>query len=141
VRETAFNDVLIAHRNPAAMTRYRLTVGAAPEDQRSSGLWVSTAAGSTAGIRSAGGRRMPITSKRLQYLVREPYTWPQRRYRLARGLVSRLGLQTLTVDLGLWIDGSRVRYDLGLGDRVELQIGPPLSVLCYDEKRRRRLFP
>ena len=141
VRETAFNDVLVAHRNPAAMTRYRLTVGTAQEDHRSSGVWVSTAAGSTAGIRSAGGRRMPISSRRLQYLVREPYTWPQRRYRLARGFVPRLSLQTLTVDLGLWIDGSRVRYDLGLGDRVELQGGPPLLVFCYDGERRRRLFP
>src|SRR6185436_17698963 len=128
VRETAFNDVLIAHRNPAAMTRYRLTIGASQEDQRSSGVWISTAAGSTAGIRSAGGRRMPIASKRLQYLVREPYTWPQR--------PSRLALQTLTVNMGLWIDGSRVRYDLALGDRVELHIGPPLNVLCYDEHRR-----
>ena len=141
VRERAFNDVLIAHRNPAAMTRYRIAVGAATEEQRSSGLWVSTAAGSTAGIRSAGGRRMPIASKRLQYLVREPYTWPQRRYRIARGFTTRLGLQTLTVNLGLWIDGSRVRYDLGLGDRVDLHVGPPLLVLCYDEARRRKLFP
>lgn len=140
-REAAFNDVLIAHRNPAAMTRYRLTVGGVQEDQRSSGVWIATAAGSTAGIRSAGGRRMPITSRRLQYLVREPYTWPQRRYRLSRGFSARLGLQTLTVDLGLWIDGSRVRYDLGLGDRVELQTGPPLQLLCYDDERRRRLFP
>jgi len=141
VRESAFNDVLIAHRNPAAMTRYRLGIGAAQEDHRSSGVWVSTAAGSTAGIRSAGGRRMPISSRRLQYLVREPYTWPQGRYRLPRGFTSRLSLQALTVDLGLWVDGSRVRYDLGLGDRVELQTGPPLLVLCYDEERRRRLFP
>jgi NAD+ kinase len=141
VREEAFNDVLIAHKNPAAMTRYRLSVGAAREQQRSSGLWISTAAGSTAGIRSAGGRRMPISSKRLQYLVREPYTWPQRKIRLSRGYVDRLGLQTLTVGLGLWIDGSRVRYDLELGDRVVLQPGPPLRVLGYDERRRRRLFP
>ena len=141
LRELAFNDVLIAHKNPAAMTRYRFGVGSAKEVQRSSGVWIATAAGSTAGIRSAGGRRMPIASKRLQYLVREPYTWPQRRYRLQRGFTSRLELQTLTVNLGLWIDGSRVRYDLRLGDRVELQIGPPLRLLGYDEERRRKLFP
>jgi len=141
VREQAFNDVLIAHKNPAAMTRYHLSTGASMEQQRSSGVWVSTAAGSTAGIRSAGGRRMPITSKRLQYLVREPYAWPQRRYRLSRGFTTDLGLQSLTLGVGLWIDGSRVRYDLGLGDRVTLRGGPPLLVLCYDETRRRRLFP
>lgn len=141
VREQAFNDVLVAHRNPAAMTRYRLTVGSATEIQRSSGVWFATAAGSTAGIRSAGGRRMPIASRRLQYLVREPYTWPQRRYRMHHGFAPRASLQALTVDLGLWIDGSRVRYDLGLGDRVELQTGPALRVLGYDEERRRELFP
>jgi len=141
VREQAFNDVLIAHKNPAAMTRYRLEVGSVAEQQRSSGLWISTAAGSTAGIRSAGGRRMPISSKRLQYLVREPYTWPERRHQLSRGFVPGLDLQTLTVGLGLWIDGSRVRYDLGLGDRVELRSGPALLVLGYDDRRRRRLFP
>ena len=84
---------------------------------------------------------MPISSKRLQYLVREPYTWPQRRYRLPGGYTPRLALQALTVGLGLWIDGSRIRYDLELGDRVDLQTGPPLLVLCYNEKRRRRLFP
>lgn len=141
VREHAFNDVLIAHKNPAAMTRYRLMLGTAGEQQRSSGLWIATAAGSTAGIRSAGGRRMPISSKRLQYLVREPYTWPQRRYRFARGFVSDLHLQTLTVGIGLWIDGSRIRYDLGLGDRVEVRSSPALRVLGYDDARRRRLFP
>jgi len=140
-REQAFNDVLIAHKNPAAMTRYRLSIGSTSEEQRSSGLWISTAAGSTAGIRSAGGRRMPISSKRLQYLVREPYTWPERDYRLARGFVPGVELQTLTIGLGLWIDGSRIRYDLGLGDRVSLRSGPPLLVLGYDESRRRRLFP
>lgn len=141
VREQAFNDVLIAHRNPAAMTRYRLSIGSADEQQRSSGLWIATAAGSTAGIRSAGGRRMPISSKRLQYLVREPYTWPQRRYRFTRGFVRELGLQSHTVGVGLWVDGSRVRYDLELGDRVTLRSGPPLLVLGYNEARRRRLFP
>jgi hypothetical protein len=43
--------------------------------------------------------------------------------------------------MGLWIDGSRVRYDLALGDRVELHPSAPLNVLCYDEARRRKLFP
>lgn len=140
-RELAFNDVLFAHKNPAAMTRYRMAVGSISEDQKSSGMWVSTAAGSTAGIRSAGGKRMPLESRQLQYLVREPYAWPMRRYRLAHGFAGRLAITTFMVDSSLWIDGSRVRYDLHLGDRIELSSGHPILVLGYDDTRRRRLFP
>jgi len=141
IPQRPFNDALFAHRNPAAMTRYRLSINGRAEDQKSSGLWVATAAGSTAGILSAGGRRMPITSRRLQYLVREPYTWPLRRYRLIRGTAARITLVTYMVESAVWLDGSRVRCDLRLGDRVELGPGPPLRVLGYDDRRRRRLFP
>lgn len=137
----AFNDVLFAHRNPAAMTRYRLTVGARTEDQKSSGIWIATAAGSTAAIRSAGGRRMPLTSRRLQYLVREPYGWPRRRSALVAGFASRLSVIPYLADTAVWIDGARLRHDLQLGDRVDVSPGEPLTLLGFDERRRRRLFP
>lgn len=141
IPEQPFNDVLFAHKNPAAMTRYRLEVDGRAEEQKSSGLWVATAAGSTAGIRSAGGRRMPVGSARLQYLVREPYAWPQRRYRFIRGFADRVSLTSGIVDAGLWIDGARIRYDLHLGDRVDARRGEPILVLGYDDRRRKRLFP
>lgn len=138
----AFNDVLFAHRNPAAMSRYRLTVDGASESHRSSGMWISTAAGSTAGIRAAGGKRMPITSKALQYLVREPYTWPNPSYELERGFArEEIGLEVLMTEAALWVDGSRTRVDVGLGDRVTLRpSSSPLTVLGYDDRRRCKLF-
>lgn len=142
LRELPLNDVLFAHRNPGAMTRYRMEADGRREEQKSSGLWIATAAGSTAGIRSAGGRRMPVTSKRLQYVVREPFGWPERRYRLARGEASRIVLFTRMMDAGIWIDGPRIHYALTLGDRVDIRTGAaPLGVLGYDDARRRRLFP
>src|SRR5205085_3194359 len=49
----ALNDFLLAHQQPAATSRYRLRLGPRAEDHRSSGLWVATPAGSTAGIHSA----------------------------------------------------------------------------------------
>lgn len=141
LRALALNDVLFAHRNPAAMTRYRIEVDGRREVQRSSGVWAATAAGSTAAIRSAGAPRMPITSRRLRYATREPYGWPQR-VRLSAGVCDRLTLEALGVDCAIWIDGSRLRHDLDLGDRVELRTGAgPLTVLGYDDRRRRRLFP
>lgn len=137
----AFNDVLFASRNPAAMTKYRFRADAREEAQRSSGLWIATAAGSTAGIRSAGGRRMPLASPKIQFVVREPYTWPARRYALARGLASRIRIVPLVSDASLWIDGARTRKDLALGDRVEIRPGAPLTLLGIDPRRRDRLFP
>ncbi len=141
VRARAFNDILLAHRNPAAMTRYRLEIRSAAEEQKSSGMWIATAAGSTAGIRSAGGRRMPVASRRLQYLVREPYAWPLRRYRFTRGFADRLAVTSAVLESALWLDGSRMRCDLALGDRAEIRSGDPIAVLGFDDRRRRLLFP
>src|SRR5690606_325938 len=72
------NEILVAHQSPAAMSRYRLCGGDVEESQRSSGVWVCTAAGSTGAMRSAGGKRMPPGSVRLQYRPRELYRAPDR---------------------------------------------------------------
>jgi len=139
----ALNDVLIAHRSPASLSRIELSVdGGAPEVQRSSGLWVSTAAGSTAAIRAAGGRKMPVASRRLQHLTREPYDWPAR-LRLRRGFARRgVEVRILMNEASLWIDGARTRVDLDLGDRIRIATGAvPAVVLGFDARRRDRLFP
>ncbi len=82
------NDILVSHVNPAAVSSYVLSVGMAPSEvQKSSGIWISTAAGSTAAIRSAGGYIMPLKSEAIQYLVREPYPKPEYAYKLKKGMV------------------------------------------------------
>lgn len=70
----ALNDVLFAHRVPVASTRYALKLGDHAELQLSSGIWVSTASGSTGAMGSAGGEIMRVDDRRLQFRVREPYT-------------------------------------------------------------------
>jgi NAD+ kinase len=125
LRELALNDVLIAHYCPAATTRYLLTVGEVEEEHRSSGIWVATAAGSTAGIGSAGGRRMPLHSRHLQYLVRELYREPGREYELARGLLppeSPLTIASKMPDGRLYIDGARTAYLFPFGARAQIAI-------------------
>ena len=72
VATRVLNDMLFAHECAAATTRYLISQGDVVEDQKSSGIWVGPAAGSTAARHSAGGEVMPIESKRLQYVVREP---------------------------------------------------------------------
>ncbi len=136
-----FNDALFAHASPAAMTRYLIEVGGRREAQKSSGVWVATAAGSTAAIRSAGGRRMPLGSGLLQYLVREPYNWPIRGYRLVKGRARSLALTTYVAESCVWLDGGIQKEALALGDLVEFGPGEPLTLLGCDDSRRRRLFP
>jgi NAD+ kinase len=70
------NDVLVCNQNPASTSRYILQVGKKKEEQKSSGIWISTAAGSTAAIRGAGGTVLPLEDKRYQWIVREPYPQP-----------------------------------------------------------------
>lgn len=81
------NDILVAHENPAAVTSYVVHVGEAdPEPQKSSGIWISTPAGSTAAIRSAGGYVLPLDSQKIQYLVREPCPPTVGLYRHTKGI-------------------------------------------------------
>jgi NAD+ kinase len=126
--ELALNDVLIAHDCPAATTRYLIQLDDHEEEHRSSGIWVSTPAGSTAGIHSAGGRKMSLRSARLQYLVRELYREVhgglERTYRLERGMIEPG--QTLTIaskmqDGWLYIDGARTAYRFPFGVRARFR--------------------
>ncbi len=125
LRELALNDTLITHYCPAATTRYLIEVGHHTEEHRSSGVWISTAAGSTAGIGSAGGRRMPLRSRHIQYLVRELYYEPDRKYELTRGLVpsdSGVTIASKMTDGRLYIDGARNQYLFPFGARAHIEI-------------------
>ena len=121
--ELALNDVLIAHECPASTTRYLLKVGRREEEHRSSGLWISTAAGSTAGIGSAGGRKMPLGSKRIQYLVRELYREPKRSYALTRGFIEaddEIIVASKMAAGEMYIDGAKTRYEFPFGTRARI---------------------
>jgi NAD+ kinase len=123
--ELALNDVLIAHECPAATTRYLLAIGDREEEHRSSGLWVATAAGSTAGIHSAGGRVMPRGSRRMQYLIRELYREPNREYALTRGFVEADEIITIASKMPtgeLYVDGARTLYPFPFGSRARIRV-------------------
>ncbi|MBI4577325.1 MAG: NAD(+)/NADH kinase [Planctomycetes bacterium] len=133
VAPPALNDVLYTHRNPAHTSRYILEVPGGPEEQRSSGLWVAPAAGSTAAIRSAGGRRLPARSRRFQFVVREPFRDEARGCRLVRGLLGRgetLRLRSKMRDGVCYVDGPHIAVRVRYGDVVQVGLHPrPLVLL------------
>lgn len=132
VEPRVLNDVLFAHDVPAATTRFTLTHKARRAQHKSSGLWVATAAGSTAAIYSAGGKPQPITSQRLQFRVREPYVF-DRKARLTSGFVAPR--ETLRVEshirLGrLFFDGPRRVHPVTIGSCIEItRSSEPLTLL------------
>jgi NAD+ kinase len=126
------NDVLFTHAVPAATTRYTLTHKNVRATHKSSGLWVATAAGSTAAIYSAGGKPQPIRSERLQFRVREPYVF-DRSVKLTSGFVGPN--EALTVEshirVGrLYFDGPRRVHPVTIGAQIQIARSPePLTLL------------
>jgi NAD+ kinase len=123
------NEALFCHSSPAATSRYilRLVSGrrVREEEQKSSGLWIGPAAGSTAAQRSAGGRVLPLTSRKIQFVVREPYHGESDgTQRLFRGLLdeaSRLEVWSKMRTAKLFLDGHHDEHDVGIGDRLLLK--------------------
>ena len=139
VTERVLNEALYCHASPAATTRYILRLGDAVEEQKSSGFWIGPAAGSTAAQRSAGGRILPLSSKRLQLVVREPYVPSGARFRLLRALIPAgevLTVRTKMHDAKVFIDGPDTVTDLDFGDTVEFfRSGDSLTVLGLGKRR------
>jgi NAD+ kinase len=138
------NEALFCHAIPAATSRYIVSFGGKSEEQRSSGVWVSTAAGSTGAARSAGGRLLPFTSRKLQLIVREPYLEARRETEPLQIELDRVTIdppEALTLlskmeDARLYLDGPYRQMPVGLGDRVVCCVSnEPLNV--YGLGRRR----
>ncbi len=134
------NEALFCHASPAATSRYILKLVSGQEEQRSSGLWVGPAAGSTAAQRSAGGKVLALETDRIQYVVREPYTPVGGRFRHARGLVGadeELVLQSKMREGKVFLDGHRLVYSVTMGDVLTMhRSSESLTVLGISGKRR-----
>jgi NAD+ kinase len=116
------NEALFCHETPAAASRYVVVHGAKREEQVSSGFWVGTAAGSTGALHSAGGDIMPLGSRRLEFVVREPFAGGGWRYKLTKLFCAPGRSITVTSkmrDACLFLDGPFLRTTVRLGDRLE----------------------
>ncbi len=142
ISRRVLNEALFCHAIPAATTRYILRHGRKREEQRSSGVWVGTAAGSTGALRSAGGRLRPITARDLQWVVREPYVGEGQPYRMTRAVIpegEKLSLQNKMHDAWLFLDGPFMKTPVALGETVHFALSKEALLLAgLDGKRPRR---
>jgi NAD+ kinase len=134
------NDALFCHASPAATSRYLVRLGDVEEQQKSSGFWIGPAAGSTAAQRSAGGRVLPLTSKQLQVVVREPYTPHGDSYELRHALIppgKTLTVRSKMHDARIFFDGPDRSTDIGYGDVIDFtQAEQSLTMLGISSRRK-----
>lgn len=137
--EPVLNDFLFANKNPAATTRYKITLNNKNEFQKSSGIWVSTPVGSSAAIHAAGGIEQNPLEGHCQFKVRELYK-PRGQEFLLPGSVFDPSAQKLSVEnrnesAMLAIDGQHGVVELKFGDRIDfLNADPILLVSDYAQR-------
>lgn len=136
--EPVLNDVLYCHDNPAMVTRYRLATPQAEELQQSSGVWISTPAGSTAAFRSAGGTPMSLTARSFAFIVREPYAPPGSALQLTGEMLESdevLAIESRVSAASLFIDGSYRRHPVHYGDVISFSLHPSPLLLVRPRAR------
>lgn len=140
----ALNDILLAHPSPAAMSRFTVSgrVGSSPwsaalqatdddkvgdsfiMNSRSSGLWISTATGSTAAMAAAGGCKMDRDSASLQWRIRDESPRPNSDETLiTSGFIDpndNLSVRWNSHKGVAYIDGHYVCFDMELGDKLNI---------------------
>lgn len=134
------NDVLFCHPNPAMTSRYLLSWRGTSEEHKSSGLWVATAVGSTAAIRYAGGRVLPLRSRAVQFVTRELYDLGGL---LRRGGIvrprDRFELRNKMREARLYVDGARIVVPVQMGECVQVDVdAEPLGLVGVAGKARPR---
>jgi NAD+ kinase len=160
----ALNDILVAHPSPAAVSRFRMTLYDMIEPDNynpafvkhaltekpllnelfsfncwSSGMWVSTATGSTAAMQAAGGHKMDPHSKDLQYMVREHLTEKGDLTQNGKGhsdvhYNQMLHLRWNSQKGAVFVDGSHTMHELNLGDEISIEAhAPPVKLFERDD--------
>jgi len=120
LNEVALNDVLFTNVLPASTSKYVIEVGSKKEEQKSSGVWISTAAGSTAAIKAAGGKVLKLTSDLMQFKVREPYTF-NGGYKIDGGVLkpsAKIKITSLVMQGTLFIDGGSTQYPVPRSSQI-----------------------
>jgi NAD+ kinase len=138
LHDRVLNEALFCHECPAATSRYFLRVlgerdrTVAGEEQKSSGVWVGPPAGSTAAQKSAGGKVLSLGSRKLQFVVREPYQGGGA-LSMTLGLVEEgqsLGIKSKMRHARVFLDGDHIMHEVTIGDVVGMRrSAEPLLVL------------
>ena len=126
VPELALNEFYIGSDKEYIASRYYLKVNGDKERQKSSGVLVATPAGSYAWIKSCGGKKLRLSTKKFEYIIREPYEGSlSGKYKLKKGILNRDQEITLVSDMKkgmLVVDSLGKEYFFNKKGRVQVKM-------------------
>lgn len=132
--EPCINEYFIGQKKPYDVSYYELQVKGKKEQQKSSGILVSTPAGSTAWTRGAGGKVLQLHHKQFQFVVREPYMGRLTKTQVHQGILKQRE-KLLIVPKGegmiLIADAVGREYALKKNDRIEIAMSVHPLCLYY----------
>lgn len=131
----ALNDVLICHANPAYLCRYYLRIGQKKEEQRSSGVWISTPSGSTGAIYSAGGKKLNLFDTKFQYKPRELYKSGSKIYNLCGAILGKnqkIDVTSLMRKGMIYVDGAHQQFHFEYGTEATVSLSAhPIKTIRF----------
>lgn len=135
---TALNEIYAGIREAYHVSRYTLVIGKRKEEQKSSGILIATPSGSHAWVKSAGGVELPLTAKKIEYVVREPYFGRLTKPKMTKGILS--SNQSITLISKIWekhkgvvvIDSYKKEFAFKNGDRLVVKAAKqPLNLVYF----------
>ena len=128
------NDVLVSEKSPCTTSRYLLEYNNKVCSHKSSGIWISTAAGSSAAYKSSGGKIFPErnkeNNKQFGFQVRELYK--KDKTSLTNGLVTENDHFKITSGMAtgnVFLDGSHRYLPFTFGDKLTIKFSKyPLKI-------------
>lgn len=137
ISELALNEFYIASKKQHHTARYFLTLKGKKERQKSSGVLISTAAGSNAWIKSAGGKILPLNSDKFEYLVREPYCRKvSAKCNLINGILNKNEKIEVIFEVGngvLIVDSLSKEHSFKAGQRIMIKMSKnPLYLVSFN---------
>lgn len=133
---TAVNDVLLANKNPAGMTRYRISYKGHSEVHRGSGIWLATAVGSSGAIYSSGAMALDLQKESFIFRAREPYSCDVSYPALLEGegsLDDVLRFDVSMMDAEIFIDGPHQIFVVEWGSVIEMSLDKNPLWLYYPD--------
>ena len=132
VPELALNDIYIGDDKAYKVVNYSVEIMGKTELQRGSGIIIGTPAGSTAWLKSAGGKIFDIEDRKIQYLARELYEGSLTKdYKAGHVVIDEQQKIKITMHCPgvLVVDSISSEYKLDVNDEIVIETAHDVKVI------------